>query len=201
MYEWFCKWLEPAVLIQILIAGGLVFYALDTRRLRKASQEQNELMQKPCLVPVLQERKHIVGPAWDAEIGIKYPDHRSIAFSHVELKNIGDGAAFNIQYEIQKREPRSLSKGSLLYIEKGHKASTRLMVDDFETSSEQEDVSLKLSYESLSGRRYENVMSTRQLGEEEKETLVTKCQFGVTTSRTPWRVKICQWLCRWICVQ
>ena len=46
MCEWLCSWLEPAVLIQIVIAVGLGVYAWDTRKLRKSSQRQNEISQE-----------------------------------------------------------------------------------------------------------------------------------------------------------
>ena len=59
-----CDWIALAGLgVQILIFIGLIWYAWETRDLRKASQEQNkisqeqnEAMQKPCLVPLVQKR-------------------------------------------------------------------------------------------------------------------------------------------------
>ena len=57
MCEWLLKLIEPEVFIQCLILLGLIWYACETLKLRKASQEQNEIMQKPCLVPLIRENE------------------------------------------------------------------------------------------------------------------------------------------------
>ena len=186
-----CCWLDIA--IQTVIAAGLLWYAYDTRQLRKASQEQNEVTQRPCLVPLVRERTSIEAMVWDVHVdGIEYPDLRAIDFSkgHAVLQNIGTGAAFNILYEIQKQEaPKRFVKGRIPYLQKGKEAVTRLVENEFEESNQHAGGRLKLSYESISGQHYETDILTRHEGSQESETkiIVTNCQFNATKSRSIWR--------------
>lgn len=201
MCEWLLKLIEPEVFIQFLIFLGLIWYACETLKLRKASQDQNELKQKPCLLPVGKQRddddiKSTLFQARDKSVGIK-PEQIEIAYSangHASLQNVGYGTAFDVEWEIQKREPaKQFKTGRCLFIPKGQRVTTNLVKDEFYTSNQTEDVKLKLSYKSLSGRRYENLMPIRQ--DNKSETIVVECQFREIPPNTPWRVKICRWIC------
>jgi len=156
--------------VQILIFVGLIWYAWDTRKIRKASQrqieisqEQNEVMQKPCLVPLVKERGDS-SVERDVLKDRPYPEQRvldpnvagSIAGS-IQLRNIGNGPAFNIRYEAQLQELGvGCGKGALPYIPKERDESIHLSASI--SNQGQGAVRLKLSYESLSGRRYESEM-------------------------------------------
>lgn len=178
MCEWLCKWLEPAVLIQIFIAVGLGVYAWDTRKLRKSSQtqneisqEQNERMQRPCLVPSVRENMGVDATLWSHErvlLGTAGDTGRVI------FHNIGNGPAFNVRYGSQGQN----SEGFLPYIlQQGKEPSTiplnhlRSLLSD----QEEEEIGLLLSYESQSGQRHESKLLIRE-GLDSK-LVVTDCQF------------------------
>ena len=164
--------------VQILIFVGLIWYACETRKIRrtsqkqvetsqrqnKISQEQNEAMHKPCLVPLVQKRD-------DQDTGIEsmrpnsHPGYRVVVngpSGRVELKNIGCGPAFNIRYELQSPNGvrTNYSGGYLPYLHEDAEpiwpiANTLLPANTGK-------VVLKLSYESLSGIRYESALHIRE---------------------------------------
>ena len=147
--------------IQCFILLALVWYAWDTRKIRKISQEQNETMQKPCLVPLVQVRADL-DTAVENLSGNPYPGYRVVEdeprTSHVELHNIGSGPAFNIRHEVQS--PKGIKKdhlsGYLPYVRREGKETVLLVADNLISEDPDKDVVLTLSYESLGGRRYES---------------------------------------------
>ena len=161
MCEWLYKLIEPAVLIQIVIAVGLGVYAWDTRKLRKSAQEQNEIMQKPCLVPVTKRRGQ-ASIEQDILKDRQYPNERVLdpdVPGDVQLRNIGNGPAFNVRYEAQLQKQNGCLTGALPYIPKEGTESIFLGAS---ISNARGNVKLKLSYESLSGRSYESEMSIKE---------------------------------------
>ena len=170
-----------ALAVQIIIAILLCKYAKDTWKLRIASQKQNEIMQMPCLVLLVQRREDIDIVA-DCVEGIPYPEERILdgewlGTGHVALHNIGDGPAFNIRYEIQKQEPQSgtTGQGYLPYILQGEKEPVLQVPDNLDSGDRDKEVGFKLSYESHNGRRYDTEMYIRR--GTRHELVVTKCQF------------------------
>ena len=168
------------LVVQILILFGLIWYAWETLKIRKISQEQNETMQRPCLVLSVRKRRDM-DTATDALGGNPYPeqkvpDGQQSGTGHVELHNIGTGAAFNIKYEVLIQGKRkNFHSGSLPYISSGKKAPVLLIEQSFSTSDQHEEVKLGLLYNSLSGRRHESVLRFRQgTG---SEPVVSHCQF------------------------
>ena len=108
------------LVVQMLIFAGLIWYACETRKIRKTSQEQvetsqkqieisqeqNETMQRPCLVPLVQKRDDL-DTAFESMRPNSHPGYRVVVngpSDRVELKNIGCGPAFNIRYELQSPE-------------------------------------------------------------------------------------------------
>ncbi len=154
-----CDWIVLAGLgVQILIFLGLIWYACETLKIRITSQQQNEIMQKPCLVPLLKERA-ASSVEQDALKGRPYPQQRVLDSSvagAVKLRNIGNGPALNIRYEAQLQKQNACLKGALTYIPKDGEESTDLSAS---ISNAWGAVRLKLSYESLSGRSYKSEMS------------------------------------------
>lgn len=181
MSQWLLEVIEPAVLVQWLILLGLILYALETWRLRKSAQEQNEIMQKPCLVLLVRGREDI-DINTDAVAGIPHPGERILddqwsGTFHVALHNIGDGPAFNIEYEIQKEEQMtgSTGQGYLPYIRQGGKESVNQVTATLDSGDQEKEVGFKLSYESRIGRRYESEIRI-QPGLR-GELVVTRCNF------------------------
>ena len=179
MCEWLCSWLEPAVLIQIVIAVGLGVYAWDTRKLRKSSQRQNEIsqelneaMQKPCLVPLVQKNESRV----DATLWLNERILRGTSGNtgDVVFHNIGNGPAFNIRYGVQEQT----GDGFLPYILPQEKEPATLPLNHLRSllsNQDEEELSLLLSYESLSGRRHQSTLLIRE--GLDSMLVVTDCQF------------------------
>ena len=176
------EWVEPAgLLVQVAIAIGLVIYTLETWRLRRAAQEQNETMQKPCLVLLVRRREDIDIGA-DGVQSIPYPEERILdgewsGTGHVALHNIGNGPAFNIRYKIQKQEPPfgSTEQGYLPYILRGNKEPVLQVPDNLGPGDGDKEVGFTMSYESHNGRRYESEIYTRR--GRRRELIVTRCEF------------------------
>ena len=177
--------------VQILIFLGLIWYAFETRKIRKAShkqidtshkqidisQEQNETMQKPCLVPSVKQRANS-SVNQDVLKDRRYPDERVInpdVAGNVRLCNIGNGPAFNVHYEAQIQKRDVCLTGALPYIPKGGTESIGLSAS---ISNGLGNVRLKLSYESLSGQSYESEMSVK-----EWDAVVSDWQFRSCPSR------------------
>ena len=167
------------LVVQMLILAGLIWYACETRKIRKTSQEQvetsqkqveisqdqYEAMQKPCLVALVQERDdRTLDLPVESMKPNSHPAYRVVVngpSERVELRNIGSGPAFNIQYELQSPEgvTKTCSGGYLPYLLEGSEpiwltANTLL-------STDADNVVLKLSYESLSGIGYESAVHIR----------------------------------------
>ena len=163
-----CDWIALAGLgVQILIFVGLIWYAWETRDLRRASQKQNkisqeqtEAMQKPCLVPSVQVRADF-DTAVENLSGNPYPGYRVVYdesdTGHVVLHNIGSGPAFNIRHEVQS--PRGIKKdhlsGYLPYVRREGKETILLVADNLVPENQDKDVVLKLSYTSVRSHRHE----------------------------------------------
>ena len=157
-----------ALVVQILIFLGLIWYTCETCKIRRTSQkqieisqEQNETMQRPCLVPSTQVRDDL-DTAVENLSGNPYPGYRVVVdescTGHVELHNIGSGPAFNIRHEVQS--PEGIKKdhlsGYLPYIQQEGKESILLVASNLISEDPDRDVVLRLSYESLGGHRYES---------------------------------------------
>lgn len=159
MCEWLLKWTEPAVLIQCLILLGLIWYACETWKLRRASQEQIEVMEKPCVVPSV-----VVRPEWGGgEVSHETTFHGVMVFGRgVSILNIGKATAFDIEYEIQKHEePKVSRKGYLPILPDGQDAIIGIPIEELNPSKQHKQTSLKLSYVSQSGKRYTSLTKFR----------------------------------------
>lgn len=152
------------LLIQLLILAFLIWYACETYQLRKASQEQTEALQKPCITVVTTARDYddaILGV--DDAIGgmVLAPFEGS-----VQLRNIGAGPAFNIRYTFSNLDqPRQSGdvvvepSGYLPYIKAGDAFAMQVTRGILQLH-EYELVAL---YDSLSGRRYETKIVIKRL--------------------------------------
>ena len=155
------------LIVQVLILLGLIWYALETLRIRRVSQEQNEITQKPCLVLECRERDYdravLSKDTLDAGerilTGVKpHP-------TYVALRNIGNGHAFNVRYELQQQQKER--KGyDLPYIFRQESVPIYLSLNCLYPLEGCEYSELTLSYESLSRRRYESKIRIHDDGRE-----------------------------------
>lgn len=178
--------------VQILIFLGLVYYARETLKIRKVSQEQNEITQRPCLVPLSEQRDFtsavLSGSSYDtgervlAGVG---PNSGSDG-NNVGLRNIGNGHAFNVRYEVQHQGMTKVSREDsyLPYVLRQEPERIYLSLNSLR---EYEDSELTLSYESLGRRRYESKIRIER--DYEQQLVLTDFQFKEATPQ-PWWVKI-----------
>jgi hypothetical protein len=158
-------WIPIAnLLIQFLVLAFLVWYACETYQLRKASQEQIEALQKPCLTVATTARDYddaILGV--DDAIGgmVLAPREGS-----VQLRNIGAGPAFNIRYKFnyvdQPRQNGAVvvePSGYLPYIKPGDTFAMQVARGILQLHKYE----LVASYDSLSGRKYETRIAINNL--------------------------------------
>ncbi len=171
--------------VQIIIAVLLCKYARDTLKLRQASQEQNEILQMPCLVLLVQRREDIDIVA-DGVEGVPYPEEWILedkwsGTGHISVQNVGYGPAFNVCYEIQKQDPSTgtTERGYLPYILRGEKEPVCQVASNLDPGDEDENavVRFKLSYESHSGCRHASEINIRR--GTRQELVVSKCQFPI----------------------
>lgn len=179
MCDWLCRWLEPAILIQCLIFIGLIWYACETWKLRKTSQEQNETMQKPCLVLSVEERDYFNAKlsqggnnAGDKKLSKGKPNQYL-------LRNIGNGPALNVRYEVQylgesKAQP---AHSYLPYVSQLKQEGIYLSSSEFNETSDSE---ITLSYGSLGKRCYESKI---RIHRENGSLVAVDFRFRETTPR------------------
>ena len=180
-----CELMNVENVIQGLILLALVWYAWDTRKIRKASQkqietsqkqieisqEQNEIMQKPCLVPLVRkDRSREVILFSDTEMVL------DDAAGGITLLNIGNGPAFNVEYEAQGENPENFLPYILNQSNEGTTLSLEQLRGSFTSYQDREAVKLSLFYDSLSGRRYESNFVIRRVIPSDL-LVVGNCQF------------------------
>src|SRR5581483_5299412 len=92
-----------ALAIQLAALVALLVYAWDTRKIRKAAQEQAEGIQKPFLTLVTHERDHddaildLDGTVVTRSVGM--------IEGNIALRNEGSGPAINIRYRFEPTFP------------------------------------------------------------------------------------------------
>ena len=107
-------WLPTASFaVEVLILAGLTWYAVETYRLRKASQEQLEALHRPCLTILTTARR-----AEDAVLRMNGIEGGMVVqprAGDVVLQNIGTGPAFNIRYKFNCGERLDIEGVSFVY--------------------------------------------------------------------------------------
>ena len=140
--------------VQFLILFVLILYARDTRKIRQASQEQVESLQKPCLM-----LKTSLRDFNDAVLEVGGNVGGTILAFHegnAVLENIGSGLAINVLYEMQPIEAPpdqnvARPNGYLQSIPPNTNLELPIPRGTFQTRSYE----FTTTYESLSGRRYQ----------------------------------------------
>jgi hypothetical protein len=169
-------WLSLAnFVVQCLLFGGLVWYALETWRIRRisqrqieTSQEQVEAAHKPCLTfstaprdfsEAILEMHGAVGA-----MILHCPDRQA------QLESVGSGPAINIRYNLTPTNPDSTTarpSGYLLWLKPGDKFPTPIPQGILQAN----EWLCVITYESLSGRHYQTKISFNNL-------VLTSIEFG-----------------------
>jgi hypothetical protein len=160
-----CHWIPATNLgVQVLVLAFLVWYAFETYRLRKASQEQIEALQKPCITVVTTARspEDTILRVNDVVGGMVLHQIEGC----VGLWNIGAGSAFSISYKFscirhRRQEGAHISEpdGYLPYITAGAQFAMQVPIETLRS----QEYELVASYESLSGRRYQTKININNL--------------------------------------
>ena len=134
----------------VLTLTGLVWYVLETRRIRITSQEQLEALRRPCLV--------VSGRTRDLTDAVLRPDSSLLVVAPHEgllaLMNIGSGPAFNARYQLTPLDDGVLQPGPHHLVHVLNNQAMPITVPVQTVSNGR--WSITLTYESLSKRPYES---------------------------------------------
>jgi hypothetical protein len=166
------NWLDVAgFVVQCLLLGGLIWYALETWRIRLASQETIETLQKPCLAFSTAAREYNEALlSMDGAVGtmiVRCPEGQA------QIENVGYGPAVNIRYALTPfvaDSTRARPKGYLLGLRPGEKFRPPIPRGILQGN----EWMCVLTYESLSGRRYRTNLTVNNL-------VLTSFKFGLDT--------------------
>jgi len=100
MYEWIPL---ANFLVQCAVLGALIWYTRETLKIRRASQEQAESLQKPWLTLLTEAREYDDAVLeMDGTVGGMIVAARE---GNVAVQNMGNGPAVNIRYEFEPLDP------------------------------------------------------------------------------------------------
>lgn len=153
-------------LVNTIISGltliAVVWYVRETLKIRKAAEEQVEGLQKPCLMLSTEAREldEVVLQMDDTAGAMIVGQSRG----RIAVENIGSGPAINISCRLKATDFRN-QESAVTHESYLQNLSPRGV---FETAVPREtlrfvDYDFSLSYESLSGRSYETVISIKDL--------------------------------------
>jgi hypothetical protein len=154
--------LAASFIVQVLVLGALVWYTIETWKIRKASQDQAEALQKPCLTLLTEARN-----ANDAILEMDDAVGGMIVAARngdVTIQNMGSGPAINVRYRFDPvNAPRDVNAarpdGYLQIIPPGQRFQMPVSRGVL-ANMEYEFVA---TYESLSGRHYESRITLKNL--------------------------------------
>jgi hypothetical protein len=132
--------------VQILALIGLLYYASETTKIRKASQQQVEGMSKPCLTlwGELRDGADAILEMHEAVGSIVAAADRG---SYV-VQNVGNGVALNIRYSFTR--PNVVA--GVRYIPHLSPTGRATLVETIGGYNAEHEVTF--DYESISGRKY-----------------------------------------------
>ena len=140
------QWL--ALGVSALTFGGLVWYVIETYRIRLASQRQLEAMRRPCLV--------VCGAIRDPKDAVMRPGCALLRVAGnaglVAIMNIGNGPAFNAEYQLSPLDDGKRKPGPHFLVHVLNDQANPLPIPTQTVSDG--TWSLALTYESISGRCY-----------------------------------------------
>lgn len=151
-----CDWIALAsFLVQCAVLVALVWYAVETWRIRRASQEQAEAVHKPCLTLVTAARDYDEAVLeMDGAVGGMIVAPRE---GNVALQNMGNGPAVNVRYEFIPLNP---PQGANVARPSGYlqniPAGGTFVMQVARGVLRNLEYEFLTTYESLSGHRYES---------------------------------------------
>jgi hypothetical protein len=153
-------WIAAAgIFIQVLLVAGLIWYCVETRRLRIAAQFQLEALHTPC-VTFLSMQRDATEPVLAAG-GVQRTMVLQFVLGDAVLINIGNGAALNVSYILQPADAaRAPIDGYASLIPSDN---TRCTIPVPKGILQGHPYDCVLRYESLSQTRYETRLTINNL--------------------------------------
>ena len=146
------------LVIQLLLFGGLVWYCIETRKIRIAATAQVEALQTPCLTFSSTPRDG--NEAVLNMDGVRGAMVLNFHEGDAVLTNIGNGPAVNIEYGLNPlSNTQARPEGYVSTIPPGARASVPIPRGIFQGQEYQ----CVLRYESLSQTRYETRIRVNNL--------------------------------------
>jgi hypothetical protein len=150
-------WLQTAnVIVLALTFGAVVWYALETQRLRKTAEDQLEALHYPCVVPDYDFINEVTDKTVYPQIVAGWTALRvkqDVPSGQIALRNIGTGPALCVKCSfkpIENKEQR-LPDASAAFV--SAKEVVPIPVDHFYILAE--SLIFTATYSSVSGRKYE----------------------------------------------
>jgi hypothetical protein len=153
---------EANLIVQLLLLGVVVWYAWETCKIRRVSQDQLEALQKPCLTLVTEARDYDAALLeLNGAVGGMIVAARN---GNVALQNMGYGPAVNVTYNFKPVNPSEGVKvaGSGGYLQNIPAGGTFAM-QVARGSLALLEYELIVTYESLGGHRYESKIAINNL--------------------------------------
>ena len=153
-YDWIILTIQGCALL------GLVYYAIETFKIRRAAQAQVEAALRPCVVISSAPR-----PLDDTLMEMDQTDSTAIVSCRdglVQIQNIGVAPAFNIRYQFTAVDKIGNYLNFTGYVA-GIAKDGQVSIPVFLTLIQGHDFHCLLSFESASGHRYSSRATLRNL--------------------------------------
>jgi len=145
------------LIVASLTFVALVWYAIETRRLRVAAQDQLEALAKPCLTLAMELRD----PS-DAILEMHQAVGNTTArgdHGNFMVHNIGNGVALNVSYRFRSLERDALNDLSARYFISVLPNQKATMPEPMNVSSYSGECQLTFEFDSIGGVRYESTVT------------------------------------------
>ena len=155
------------LIVQCLLLAALIWYTVETWKIRKTSQDQIEALQKPCvsLATAPRDREEaVLGIAVEGAMIVRCPEGMA------EVENVGAGPAVNMRYSFMPTNPestRARPRGFVLGLRPGEKFLLPVPRGILQGN----EWDCVFTYESLSRRRYRTRIRANDL-------VLTSIEFG-----------------------
>jgi hypothetical protein len=147
------------IFIQVVLLAGLIWYGVETRRLRIAAHSQLEALHTPCLTFLSVPRD-----ATEAVLGMSGAQGAMVlqfVLGDAVLTNIGNGPAVNVSYVLQPSDPARPPIDGYVSLIPADNTRCTIPVPRGILQGHQYDCVVR--YESLSQTRYETRVTVNNL--------------------------------------
>jgi hypothetical protein len=150
-------WLQTAnVIVLALTFGAVVWYALETQRLRKTAEDQLEALHYPCVVPDYDFIYWVTAQTFYAQIeagGTALRVKQHVPSRQIALRNIGTGPALCVKcsFEPIENKEQAPRRASAAFVPAQAVVQIPVRYQDIQAY----EFTFTAIYSSVSGRKYE----------------------------------------------